>query len=468
MQPDRPASVARAVPGGIELDLGAIVQRMEAAVFVTDATGRITWANPAFERQSGHTLAELLGRTPGSVLQGPQTDPDVATRIRAAFAGGEPLRVEILNVRKGGQPVWVDLDLQPLLDARGSVRGYFGVQTDISAQRAAIERLQREMRLRAGAETAARVGAWWTRIGTGQFDWSPEIFRILRIPSTDVPDKDMERTAFGEAGLQHIVQHVRMAARTGHPFETEIPLPGDDVPRRWIRVYGAPLMKDGVCTEMFGALQDITQEKALEAEVLAAGGRERTQIAVDLHDELGQELTGLRLAIDALRTRALAHGPDLLPDIDRALHWALRAIAATRTLSREMSSLALQNGLGAAILDFAARLPTGRCALEIDPTAEAQLPPASHEDLFRIVQEAVQNAVKHGAALRVTIALRATPGELRLTVKDDGTGFQPGDRPPGIGLTSMRYRAGRIGGMLTLLSAPGEGTEVIVVLPRSG
>ena len=467
MRSERPAVAARPRTVEVEPDLGAIVRRMASAVFVTDAVGRLTWANAAFERQCGYALDELRGRTPGAVLQGPRTDAEVAARIRRAVAAGDALRVEILNYRKGGDPLWVDLDLQPLHDRRGAVQAYFCVQTDISTQRAAIDRLQREMRLRAGAETAARVGAWWTRMGTDQFDWSPEIFRILRIAITDVPDKHLERPAFGEAGVQDIVQHVRMSARTGRPFETEIPLPGDDAPRRWVRVYGAPVMSDGLCTEMFGALQDITQEKALEAEVLAAAGRERTQIAVDLHDELGQELTGLRLAIDALRARAAAHGPELLPDIDRAQHWALRAIAATRTLSRELSSLALQNGLGAALVDFAARLPPGRCTLEVEPAAEALLPPECHEDLFRIAQEAVQNAVKHGAARRVRVALRATPGELRLTVGDDGAGFQPGDRPPGIGLTSMRYRAGRIGGLLTLLSAPGEGTEVIVTMPRA-
>ncbi len=122
-------------------------------VVVTDAAQRITWVNPAFEQFTGYTMAEVTGRSPGSFLQSEDTDPDSVQELRAAFAAGQPVRLEIQNRTKSGRAYWVDLDIQPIRDARGELTGFIAMQSDITARKKLEGALRAERnRLRATLE----------------------------------------------------------------------------------------------------------------------------------------------------------------------------------------------------------------------------------------------------------------------------------------------------------------------------
>jgi two-component system sensor histidine kinase UhpB len=107
--------------------------------------------------------------------------------------------------------------------------------------------------------------------------------------------------------------------------------------------------------------------------------------------------------------------------------------------------------------------------LQIDVESDAFLN-AEEEELelaiYRIVQEQLNNVVKHAEATRVTIVLREMDDRLLLSIRDDGKGFDPAERAPGIGLENMRRRAVAMGGELKILSAPGKGCELILQAPR--
>ncbi len=218
------------------------------------------------------------------------------------------------------------------------------------------------------------------------------------------------------------------------------------------------------------ALKAAQQEhKRLEREILAVGERERHSIGADLHDNLGQQLTALELMCTAVKEDAVAH-PPLAKRLDLMGRMLREAIAQTRFLARGLVPVgsdpdALQIGLSelAERTDALGRL---RCRFDCPkPVAVAEPFAAGH--LYRIAQEAVNNAVKHAKATQVTIRLTQTPEELQLVISDDGIGLPKGrtDRRRGLGLGVMQHRSSVIGAELTIVSKRSEGVTICCTLP---
>lgn len=113
----------------------------EFGIIITDAAGLTAWVNASFERMCGYTLAELLGKKPGEILQGPGTDKAAVARIHAAVASNEPITVELLNYRKDGTPYWVSLHITPLLQSSGQVAGFAAMALDITERKRDEEQL---------------------------------------------------------------------------------------------------------------------------------------------------------------------------------------------------------------------------------------------------------------------------------------------------------------------------------------
>lgn len=116
-------SPADAPPAGLRdrilASAGAQPQEEPEALVVTDATGRVIWVNEAFERMCGRPLADMQGRKPGQVLQGPQTDPSTIERVRQALRERKPCRAELVNYHRDGSRYRVDAQICPFLDDEG-------------------------------------------------------------------------------------------------------------------------------------------------------------------------------------------------------------------------------------------------------------------------------------------------------------------------------------------------------------
>ncbi|MGC9370904.1 MAG: PAS domain S-box protein, partial [Paracoccaceae bacterium] len=132
--------------------LGDMALRTANLVVLTDAKRRITWCNEAFEKRSGYTLDEALGKTPAELVHHEDTDPGAKARISAALGAGEPVEAELLNRSKDGEDYWVALRIQPEHDPDGTLVGFTGVMTDITA----IKQHESELRDRAAEAEAAR------------------------------------------------------------------------------------------------------------------------------------------------------------------------------------------------------------------------------------------------------------------------------------------------------------------------
>lgn len=117
--------------------LSLVAIRTLNAVVITDEAGLIEWVNPSFLRITGYTLEEVIGRSPGSFLHGPETDPEVVRYMRRQLRAGQGFRTDILNYGKGGRRYWIDMQVQPVCDADHRIRHYISIQADITERKQA-------------------------------------------------------------------------------------------------------------------------------------------------------------------------------------------------------------------------------------------------------------------------------------------------------------------------------------------
>jgi len=221
------------------------------------------------------------------------------------------------------------------------------------------------------------------------------------------------------------------------------------------------------CSRWF--VRDITQRVQLEREILAISEREQQRLGQDLHDDLCQRLS----AIEFLSQTLAGHlGPISRQDAARAREIAAmtrQAMNQTRALARGLSPVRLEaGGLVVALRELAARTRRVfrvRCQFHSEPVRVRRTEMAVH--LYRITQEAVSNAIKHGRARRIDISLNRRGGDIQLVVRDNGLGLPAKLRPSkGMGLRVMRHRAGVIGGILAVQRLPQGGTGVVCTVKR--
>ena len=211
-----------------------------------------------------------------------------------------------------------------------------------------------------------------------------------------------------------------------------------------------------------GFVRDITERKRLEQEILEISNREQRRIGQDLHDGLCQELAGIQLMAEVLqqdlRSKRDSTQAGKIADSVR------RAISHTRMLARGLSPVEVENnGLMSALHELAqntAALFHIECVFDCPaPVLVRDNAAATH--LYRIAQEAINNAVKHGRARRIIIRLTREGEIVRLTVQDDGNGFQPpAPGHHGMGLQIMKYRSEVIGAKLRVAPGAERGTVV--------
>lgn len=124
--------------------LSQVVELTQEGIIIADPEGRVTWVNKGFEQISGYTLAEIIGKKPGDVLQGRDTDPDTQAYMATMIAKQEPFTAEILNYRKNGTPYWLKVNIYPQFAANSELLAFMAVQTDITEAKLVQERLEQQ------------------------------------------------------------------------------------------------------------------------------------------------------------------------------------------------------------------------------------------------------------------------------------------------------------------------------------
>jgi hypothetical protein len=225
---------------------------------------------------------------------------------------------------------------------------------------------------------------------------------------------------------------------------------------------------DGIGTGISISIRDITERKRLEQEILDIAGRERQSIGRDLHDGLGQELTGVALMLRGLAGRVEQRYPEAVASVNEIVGLVNQSIENARSLARGLLPVRTETGgLSFALRELASR---SRDLYGLEVTYRAEVWPeltldetdASH--LYRIAQEALTNSARHGHATLVEIFLLVTRRTFLLCITDNGEGFREPLSPyTGMGLKIMKYRAGMIGADFEIAPNQPHGTVVRVM-----
>jgi signal transduction histidine kinase len=213
------------------------------------------------------------------------------------------------------------------------------------------------------------------------------------------------------------------------------------------------------------ARERLAHNLRLEQQVLEIGDEERRRVGHDLHDGLGQHLTGISLLAEAIAQQFKSgHAPNLA-NVERITQLVNEAVRITRDLAKSLSPMTLErDGIVPAIEELAdttSALAGIECTCKLDG-GDLPLDRTRALHLFRIVQEAVSNGVRHGRARHVNIELRRTRNNIEVVVTDDGTGLsRKTTANPGLGLKIMEYRSRMLGASLTVERASAAGGTIV-------
>ena len=213
--------------------------------------------------------------------------------------------------------------------------------------------------------------------------------------------------------------------------------------------------------------REIAERARLEREVIESCVREQRRIAYDLHDGVGQQLVSIALSAKLLEEHLRSDRPAEPEKASAIVRLANEAARQVRLTARSLEGADGVGDLKAALESLAVNI-SHSCHVKSVVTSNAPALPISAPaaaQLYRIAQEAVRNAVEHGAAREVLIQLTYGDGEMVLTVQDDGKGFKTNTNGQGMGLRIMRYRAQCIGGSCEVHAGPTQGTLVHCRVP---
>lgn len=365
------------------------------------------------------------------------------------------------------------------------------IASGVELKRTQTRLLENEERLRLATETG-KVGVWDWNVRKDQIEWTDAVFEIHGV------EKDLFDGTLGSFkqmvhpdDRERVRDRIEMALAGERPYDLELRIQRPDGSTRTLFTNAVVLRDDDGPFRMIGATVDITErlqfEKARrESEIMhrlvEAQESERHRIARDLHDHLGQRMTGLRLQIETL-TRQLEKGDSFSATLQHVKNAAMQIDRDIGFLSWELRPTELENlGLADALGTFVSEWSEQYgIAAEFQSMTRSgngsRLPEAVETNLYRIVQEALNNVLKHADAKEVNVLLEHRKNALVLTVEDDGRGFEEsadklsggdGNGSRGLGLIGMQERAALIKGTLEIDSSYGNGTTVIARIPLAG
>lgn len=428
---------------------------------------QVVWASPGWDEFFGGSFEELNRLGWRHVFL--PSDHDGAIERRKRLRGGERTEMELALKTLRGEKRWIHLANQPVIEPDGHISRYIGVVHDITDRKANEEVLRSQALaievMREGLVLADSDGI--IRMTNPAFD------RMFGIPGDTLIGKHLNQLPCYPPLDSRIAESAdESTTRTGAPLVSELTLRNgeDGEGTLFVEATITSLVLRGARLWLI-MLQDATARRQLEREVLEASNREQQRIGNDLHDGLGQELTGIALLLRGLENRAEREAPALSPAIEEVALLVNDAIFTTRALARGLSPVTFdRGGLALALEELARRLSAMfhinvRC--DADEAIDRGLESVNALHLYRIAQEAVTNAAQHGHAGHVHIELRRDGDRGLLRIEDNGAGFTPAQQQPkGLGLRIMHYRAQMMAGSLKIENAPKRGTIVSCWFPR--
>jgi len=330
------------------------------------------------------------------------------------------------------------------------------------------------------AQRLAQTGSWQWDPGTDAVTWSAELYCLAGYdPKLPPPSFKDHEQLFTPESWDRLKQSVERTLRMGVPYELDLEAIRSDGTRIWLTSRGEAVV-DGSGHPLYlrGTIQDITDRKLSEEALFAMSGRlitaqeeERARIARELHDDLSQRMALLQIALEQFKQgmpglssqdqQQLSNIAEMAAEVSSDIHSLSHQLHPTR-----LDTLGLVDSLKGFCREFSLQYKLPVQFLHTD--IPGQIPNDVTLCLFRIVQEALRNVVKHSGATEAEVELSGNDDELDLCVSDSGQGFNLESLKGvvGLGLISMRERVRLVGGHLSIESNPSHGTRIRVRIPQ--
>lgn len=449
-------------------------KQINAAVARCSRDLRYLWANQKCAELLQRPLDEIVGHSISEVLEKDAFET-LKGYYKRVLSGQEVTCEERVNYSGMGHR-WVSGYYSPTFDDEGTVDGWVASIVDITEKKKAdIVLRESEERFRLVANSAPvmiwmagtdKLCVYFNR-GWLEFTGRPIEAELGNGWADRVHPEDLERC----------LETYSKAFERQDPFEMEYRLRRYDGEYRWLSDRGVPRYNaDGSFAGYIGSCIDTTERRQAEAalsglsqKLLEAQEQERSRIGRELHDDINQRIGLLAVHLDILRSNLFlpAGASEQLLDISKQLEELGMDVQA---LSRRLHPSKLEYlGLQAAASSLCKEL-SAHSRVKVDFRCEnvpKQLPRETSVCLYRILQEALQNGIKHSGSKEFSVSLFGGPEEIQLAVHDDGIGFDAEEalRRGGIGLLTMQERLKLVDGKLSIESKPGYGTTVRAYVP---
>ncbi len=455
-----------------------LFEQASLGIAVEDLEGTLLLANPALCSMLGYRENELCGMS-CSEFAHPEDEQDdwaLFQQLRAGII--DHYSIEKRYARKDGSPLWGRLNVSLLKNAEGGSPLVFAFLENVNERRQTEDALRAsEQRFRLAAQAGKMFSYEWDA-ATDVIARSGEYFEMLcsdklghvttgqQISEKVHPD-DRERVLLADAALSTEKPHLRVSHRMIGPDGAVI----------WVEKIGrAHFDQQGKMLRIVGMVTDITERKLAESaladvsrRLIEAQEQERNRIARELHDDIGQ-----RLAMLAVDLELLQQNPPDFAEIRLRIGELQKQVSElatdTQSLSHELHSTKLEYLGPVAAMKGLCRELGEQAKVQIDfknQDLPDSLPPEISLCLFRVLQEALHNSVKHSGASHVQVGLWGKSDAIHLAVSDLGVGFDS-EAPRegrGLGLVSMEERLKLLNGTISIESQPKRGTTVHARVP---
>lgn len=454
----------------------SVVEHISDALVVDDTTGRVVFANDRFFSLFGFPQGDA-DRIMLEDYVAPEYRSEERSRHNRRMRGEKiATRYGYQGLGRNGVKLWIEAEVVPLKDHNEQLIGSQKLLRDVTEQKWTEEALhESEERFRLVANTAP-VMIWMS--GTNK------VLSYFNKPWLDFTGRTLGaelNNGWVEGvhpdDLSECVKKYSDAFERKESFTRQYRLRRNDGEYRWLLDTGVPRFNaNGSFTGYIGSCIDVTEQKHAEEALATIGGRlieaheqERSWIARELHDDINQRLALLAVELDRWRLNGSA-SPELQEQLKRAQQSLIEISKDVQGLSHRLHSSKLEYlGLPAAAQSFCKEIAE-KHNVRVDFKhygISRILPHDVSLSLFRVLQEALQNGVKHSGSRSFTAELRATSDKIVLTVTDAGSGFaeETAFRGKRLGLISMRERMQLVHGELSIKSKIGVGTTIYARAP---
>lgn len=428
-------------------------------LYLVDADRRVQFLNRCMRNLPRE---QVVGQRIDEIAE-PQDRDALREAVQRVLDTGEPVDVELGNSPEALR--FFDARIRPVLTGQG-IKGAVINVTEITDRRAASQLRETQARMFELLHEGVVVIDNLNNILMA----NPAFERMFGFAPGGAVDTPIDDLIAQTTGLHRdrIDRHLLGDSPPLAPVEFKCRRrDGSTFDAAWV----ATLTHLGGDTHRLAVVTDVTERRQLEREILEIAGREQLRIGSDLHDGLGQDLTGVALMLRSVVAQLRKENSAARADVEDIISLVNGAIESTRAMARGLAPVgADRGGLIAGLQSMAVRGMERygvRAHFNTSLKEPLTLDDGAATHLYRIAQEAFTNAIRHGRVTQVTIDLATAEGTLTLSVQDNGRGFDERNASNnGLGLKLMRYRAQMLGGDVTIANDKGGGVIVRCTCPH--